>query len=161
MHLYERTYCPSVYVDRKKNKQTNFTTKVWNYQGESKKVKFKDVAYITCRKGYWRKANQIHQYFLDKCRGNLPEEDCNGRDLYVNGTDLKDLLQICQDLLKLKGKKFVETAEELLPTADGFFWGSTAYDKWYRADLRNTIKILKKLNLDDNWMVDYIYNANW
>ena len=162
MHLYERTYCPSVYVDRKKNKQTNFTTKVWNYQEESKKVKFKDVAYITCRKAYWRKANAIHQFFLDKCRGNIDESDCNGRDLVVNETDLKDLLDICETLLKLKGKKFKELAEELLPTADGFFWGSTKYDKYYRQDLRYTVKILKGLNLeDDSWLVDYIYNADW
>ena len=162
MHLYERTYCPSVYVGRKKDKQTNFTTKVWDYQENSKKVKFKDVAYITCRKAYWRKANAIHQFFLDKCRGNLDESDCNGRDLYVEKSDLKELKQICEELIKLKGKAFVKRAKELLPTADGFFWGLTEYNQYYKQNLKRTIKVLNGLNLEDgDWTVDYIYNADW
>ena len=158
MYLYERTYCPPSY--KGKRKATNFTTKVRWYDGTEKKVKFKDVVYITCRKGYWRKANAIHNFFLERCSRGLDEENCNGRDLAVYPEQLKELLGICEELLKLKGKAFKKRASELLPTAEGFFWGSTGYDKWYRQDLKETVKIIKSLNMDDN-LVDIIYNADW
>ena len=166
MYLYERTFCPNVYRSKGKNYQTNFTTKMWNYgeKPECEKRKFNDVAFITCRKGYWRKANAINRFFLDKCGRGLPDDDLNGRDLFVRDEYLVELRDICFELLKLKGKKFKVKAQELLPTADGFFWGSTVYDKWYRDDLKRTIKIINKLNLDktkDDWHIDYIYNADW
>ena len=161
MNLYERQYCPSVYC-KEKDKKTNFTTKVYNYDGTSKKTKFKNVAYIICRKGYWRKANEIHRFFLDRCTDNGNEWEYNGRDIVVSEEVLTELLNICQELLKLKGKKFKEEAKKKLPTSQGFFWGSYEYDKWYRQDLRNTIKILKSLDLPSkDYNIDFIYNANW
>ena len=36
-------------------------------------------------------------------------------------------------------------AEELLPTKDGFFWGSTEYDEWYFTQTSNTYKILNEV----------------
>ena len=159
MYLYERHYCPSSWAKNKRDtKKTNFTTKVYDWNGNSKKVKFKDVEYIICRKGYWRKANQIHKFFIDKCADGV--DDC--RDVYVEDRFLKDLRDICTELLKLKGKKFVQKAQELLPTTDGFFFGGTEYNKWYRRDLRQTIKIINGLNLDSyDYNVDYIYRASW
>ena len=160
MYLYERHYCPSTWAKNKPvKKKTNFTAKVYNWHdGTFKKVKFKDVEHITCRKGYWRKANEIHRFFVDKCADGV--DDC--REVVVETEVLKELRDICEQLLKLKGKAFEQKAQELLPTQDGFFFGGTQYDKWYRWDLRQTLKIIKGLNLDnDDYNVDYIYRASW
>jgi len=160
MYLYERTWCPRSYQLGKKIKKTNFTTNVYDLDGTTEKKKFNDVAYIYCRKGYWRKANAIHQFFLDKRKLDLSIDECNGEDIYITRADIEELQSICEQLLSLKGNKFKEKAKELLPVSQGFFWGSYEYDKWYRQDLKDTLKIIKGLNLDDP-RVDVIYNANW
>ena len=52
-------------------------------------------------------------------------------------------------------------AKELLPTCEGFFFGSTEYDEWYVDDLERTIEILEPLiNSEDKWS-DFIYEASW
>jgi hypothetical protein len=51
-------------------------------------------------------------------------------------------------------------AEELLPTASGFFFGSTEYNEWYIDDLKNTIEQLDKcLALPDD--VEFEYHSSW
>jgi hypothetical protein len=49
----------------------------------------------------------------------------------------------------------------LLPTADGFFFGSTDYDEYYWSEIEETAKGLEKvLKLDtDKW--DFYYRASW
>ena len=158
MYLYERTYCPNVWRNDKKSLRTDITANLYDYPEKKTRKKFKNVAYIYCRKGYWRKANAIHQFILDRCRGDLDIEDCNGRDLYVSDVCLEELRDICEDLLELKGKAFRERAAQLLPTSAGFFWGSYEYDKWYRQDVKYTLKLIKSLDLAH---CQYIYNADW
>lgn len=162
MYLYERHYLPSKSTKKGFMKTNQLTIKVPKCFGSEElvKKKLKNVKYIDCEVGYWRKANAIHQYFLDKCTNPNSDEDANGKDLFPSNTDLLELKQICLELLGCYGKKFKDKAEELLPTSSGFFWGGLEYDKWYRADLRNTIKIINKLHLDDPY-VTIVYNANW
>ena len=61
-----------------------------------------------------------------------------------------------------------EVCEDILPTEDGFFFGSTAYDKYYLDDINDTIKKLEKVVEDhkkiveagvDETAIDYIYRA--
>ena len=122
--------------------------------------RFEHVSYIVCFVGYFRKANAIHKYMVDKAGYDDDVEFTNGRDLRILKSDILELKEICLELLGLQGKKFKEKAKELLPTAEGFFWGSTEYNKWYREDLRNFVKMVNKLHLDDP-DVDVIYNADW
>lgn len=158
MYLYERHYLTSRGTKKGYTKSNQLTIKVPKEYGSTElvKKKLKNVKHIDCEVGYWRKANAIHQYFLDKC-GNGHD---NGVDLFPSNADLLELKQICLELLGYYGKKFQQKAAELLPTIDGFFWGSTEYDKYYRADLRNTVKIINKLHLDDEY-IQVVYNANW
>ena len=55
------------------------------------------------------------------------------------------------------------TAKDLLPTTEGFFFGSQDYDEYYFEDLIDTKALLDKIFSDesvfDNW--DFYYQASW
>lgn len=96
---------------------------------------------------YWRKANAIHRWFVD-----LSGEEDKCQKIYVSGKKLLELVDICKQILEDHSK-----AEELLPTQEGFFFGSTEYDEWYFDDLENTVKQLENVNSED----EFIYQASW
>lgn len=101
--------------------------------------------------GYWRKANAIHQWFVDRCAEGV--DDC--RQVYVDREDLQDLLNACEQVLEDHSK-----AEDLLPTCTGFFFGGTEYDEWYFKDLEYTRDLIKKLlTLDKDY--EFYYEASW
>jgi len=100
--------------------------------------------------GYWRKANAIHQWFVDNVQNGVDE--C--QESYVDPEKIKELLEICK-----KVKENHSLAEELLPTQNGFFFGSTKYDDWYFKDIDNTIEILEStLNEKEG---DFYYHSSW
>lgn len=86
--------------------------------------------------GYWRKANAIHQYLLG-CAGAEPD----AQEAWVYGHQLKTLKEDCETVLKDHSK-----AKELLPTCDGFFFGSTEYDDYYFEQLQKTIDIIDEID---------------
>lgn len=83
--------------------------------------------------GYWRKANQIHKWFVDKVQDGI--DDCEFHR-EVTEEDLEELINTCREVLETP-----ILAEELLPTQSGFFFGETSYDEYYFDDLKNTIEI--------------------
>ena len=106
---------------------------------------------IDLKVGYWRKANQIHQWFVD----NVQSGEDNCAEYCVDRDKLKELRDLCKLALKDKGK-----AEELLPTQSGFFFGSTEIDEWYFQDVNATIEIINKcLEMDDTWT--FKYQSSW
>ena len=96
---------------------------------------------------YWRKANQIHNWFIENCADGV--DDC--KPITVTEKDLVKLRELCKKVLKDHSK-----AKELLPTQEGFFFGSTDYDDWYYKDLEYTVKALK--DIDAGY---YEYTASW
>lgn len=100
--------------------------------------------------GYWRKANQIHKWFVDNIQGG--EDNCA---MYcLDKDDLKELQSICEEVLNNP-----EKAHELLPTEEGFFFGSQEYDEFYFYDIKETIEICKWcLERDFDW---FYYNSSW
>lgn len=109
---------------------------------------------------YWRKANQIHNWFVQNCQGGV--DDCERYVITV--ADLLKLKELCEKILTMtemrkemrylsfgarekeevdilyltdEGIKF---ASEHLPTRDGFFFGLTEYDDCYVWDLENTVE---------------------
>jgi hypothetical protein len=53
-----------------------------------------------------------------------------------------------------------ELANDLLPTIDGFFFGGKQYDKYYKEDLLNTIKICNVCQyIPDN--MEILYHSSW
>ena len=90
--------------------------------------------------GYWRKANAIHAWILNKCGPRDYDgeiiDDC--RDIFVPVEVLEELRNTCKAVLEDKTK-----AADLLPTQRGFFFGSTEYDEYYFDDLKDTINIIE------------------
>lgn len=112
--------------------------------------------------GYWRKANQIHNWFVANVQNGV--DDC--KPYYVSKDKLKELRELCLKVIEYRNEpitdKVKETLDELLPTVDGFFFGSTAYDDWYFSDIQNTLDILNEVDFtDDEYHVTYYYEASW
>lgn len=107
--------------------------------------------------GYWRKANHIHKWFVDKTQKGIDE--C--KESYVSKEQLQDLRVLCQMVLDEPDK-----AQELLPSESGFFFGSTEYDEWYMGATEHTIKVidnaLRIMEAEpDKWGLDIVYRASW
>lgn len=141
------------------------------------------ISYIETEVMYWRKANHIHKWFVDNCQdGN---DDCG--TYYISREKLNDLYSVCKEVIKsaklIPGKihngtqwkngkateLFIDgliisnpaTAEELLPTAEGFFFGGTDYDEYYLDDIKETAEMLEReLAIEDN-RADYYYHSSW
>lgn len=109
---------------------------------------------ITVKAMYWRKANAIHQWFVNKCQDG--DDDC--RYSRVDHDELIELRDLCQQVLEEP-----ERASELLPTQGGFFFGSTEYGEHYMEDLLNTVKglgrIINNPEFEKNW--EFYYHASW
>jgi len=80
---------------------------------------------------YFRKVNFVYAYFSNKLIDEVA---------WVEREDLIDLIDRCEKVLKDN-----DLAETLLPTQDGFFFGSTEYGKWYFQDVRDCKKQMSKL----------------
>ena len=101
--------------------------------------------------GYWRKANHIHNWFVRNVQGG--EDECKPH--YVSREHLQELRDTCERVLANR-----EQASELLPTASGFFFGSTDYDEHYFSDCEATIRIIDSaLELPESW--DFEYRSSW
>lgn len=104
---------------------------------------------------YWRKANQIHDWFVQ----NVQDGEDNCRPYYVNRDKLKELLDICEQVLDARTE---ETSKELLPVASGFFFGSSEYDEYYYEAIEETAEGLTKLLLNPAFEgMDFYYQASW
>lgn len=101
--------------------------------------------------GYWRKANQIHAWFVEYCQDGID----NCATYYVSGEDLECLLNKCKKVIANP-----ERAKEILPTdISGCFFGSDEYDEYYFADIRETIEICEWALAQD---FDYFeYHSSW
>ena len=99
---------------------------------------------------YWRKANEIHRWFVENCQGG--EDDC--RETYVDIDQLKELLSLINRVFENKDK-----APELLPTASGFFFGGTDYDESYFQELTDTKEMIEKELTKPP--ADYYYHSSW
>lgn len=108
---------------------------------------------------YWRKANAIHKYFVDKCADGVDE--CQRID--VNLKDIEELVDLCAQVLNDH-----TLAPELLPTYDGFFFGSTDYDDYYFDRVKYTHDVCSKIVIfmetkrkNGNYDWDIVYQSSW
>lgn len=104
--------------------------------------------------GYWRKANHIHQFFENELEGDV--NDCNKH--YFDVDLLTKLREICESIMEDKSK-----AELLLPTQDGFFFGSLEYDDYYYETTEYTIRLIQKLEeaYEEGKISGFAYEASW
>lgn len=176
MYLTKKNYVGAEYEHR------NVTGKIdIKIDGKKLPINFKKVSYIEERAGYWRKANQIHKWFVDNVQDG--EDDC--KEYYVAAEKLEELLTICKDIkekcglmdgvvqngytfnehgkqpIMEDGKMMTnqEYAHEKLPTTSGFFFGGTDYDQYYMQDIDDTIEILEDCLKDTGG--EYYYSSSW
>ena len=154
-----------------------YTIKYWDWDTEHKYPN----SMIMEQVGYWRKANHIHNWFVENIQDD--EDDCNYHR-EVTKKDLEDLLDVCETVVansKLINGKIINgysydgnfnkvchyedgqiiedstIAEKLLPTQSGFFFGGTEYDEWYLNDVKDTIDIIKKVLETTDFETQMIY----
>lgn len=119
-------------------------------------INFDKIVCIEEETGYWRKANAIHNWFVENVQGGV--DDCE--KYYVSTDNLKSLLDTVNTVLdSIKSESSPETAKSLLPTTEGFFFGSKSYDEWYFQDLEYTKEILESALKDENG--EYYYQSSW
>jgi hypothetical protein len=110
-----------------------------------------EVQEIVIKAAYWRKANQIHRWFVENVQEGT--DDCG--HYYVSRQNLIDLKELCNKIIANK-----DLASTDLPTESGFFFGATEYDDWYYNDLSETVEMIDKaLTLDQQW--DFEYHSSW
>lgn len=78
--------------------------------------------------GYFRKVNFLIPFF----ESQLGYEIRNLSKVKIYKEDAEELLRRCNAVLSDHSK-----AEELLPTQEGFFFGSTDYDEYYFEDVES------------------------
>jgi hypothetical protein len=112
-------------------------------------VKYR-VTEVSIEAMYWRKANQIHDWFVQNVQDGI--DDCER--YFVSRTMLEKLLVDCQAALDQKDGT-------ILPPSEGFFFGSTEVDADYWNDIERTAAgiSLALTDLGDDW--DFEYRASW
>jgi hypothetical protein len=116
------------------NKSFNAIVEAFEMEDVIDKTGFAGIS-VDFPMGYWRKANQIHNWFVQ----NVQDGEDNCGSYYVTRDQLEELKELCINVLANK-----ELAEDLLPTGAGFFFGSTTYDEYYYGDLNDTIGIITR-----------------
>ena len=107
---------------------------------------FKDI-------GYWRKANQIHNWFVEHVQNGVDECQLS----IVSKEQLENLLEAANHVLKHQ-----EKADDVLPTRGGFFFGATDYDEYYVAQVKETIRIITKVLQKTDFEKEIIfYRSSW
>lgn len=184
MYLTKKTYIGAEYEHR----NIKGTVEI-SQDGKKLPIKFNRISCIDEKVGYWRKANQIHKWFVDNVQDG--EDDCGNYS--VSKEQLLELLEICRKVKDASvlqtglvnngytienGKKTpeveigkvmvrAETAQELLPTQSGFFFGNTDYNEYYMADINDTIEIIEAIVKEesasgkDYWEGEYYYSSSW
>jgi hypothetical protein len=149
MYLTKKTYIGANYEFNEIGGTLELTR-----EGSPIPIKLNRVVSIDERIGYWRKANQIHNWFVENVQGG--EDDC--KQYYVELEQLKQLVEVCKSVVD-----DISLAEELLPTRKGFFFGAYEYDEYYIQDLEDTIEMLTPVieELEQSKHADIYYQSSW
>lgn len=134
--------------------------------------------------GYWRKANQIHHWFvenvqngIDECQASFVSKEqlhslldtckfvkasCNlAPDTITNGYRVTDrgMEPIFQEGMLIEDPFIAQTC---LPTVSGFFFGGVEYDQYYVQDIDETIAILERVLAETDFEKEEVYyRSSW
>jgi hypothetical protein len=104
---------------------------------------------VTC--AYWRKANQIHNWFVT----NIQKDIDNCGEYYVSHERLLELKTICE-------QAYNEKNPNILMPLDGPFFGGKDVDQYYWGDIKDTIEQLNRiLALPDFKELSFTYQSSW
>lgn len=140
MYLYKRTFVDENH--KKKNVKGRIQIRA---NCEPISIKLGKVTHITELVGYWRKVNQIHNWFVDQIQEG---KDDIRHEWHVPYEKLMELKSVCE--------KVIETKDvSLLPTRTGLFFGPINFDELYFKELKYTINLLNNMDKD----CSYYYKA--
>ena len=160
MYLTKRTYIGAEYDFREVGGNIDITIK-----GEPVNINFNRVQTIIEKIGYWRKANQIHNWFVQNVQDG--EDDC--MEHRVSREQFQSLLDDVNAVLSARDTPEEKGAiEDLLPPTSGFFFGSNEIDDWYWGDVENTKHLIESVlaEMDEDeknsqmW-TNYYYQSSW
>lgn len=99
---------------------------------------------------YWRKANQVREFF----NRTVGVENCELS--FVTKEHLVELVATCEQVLYCP-----ELADNFLPTSSGFFFGNTSYNDWYFMQLEDTIEGVRKVIAETDWETQEVAYFEW
>lgn len=149
MYLSKKSYVKQ-WSFQKKNHEVDV-----KYDGEDRlDIKPERVSEIVEEVMYWRKANHIHGWFVEKIQGGMDE--C--QESHVGLDDLIELKDLCKKVLETKNT-------DLLPITGGFFFGRMEVDDFYWEDTKATVdaieSILAEKRPDGATAPSFYYQASW
>jgi hypothetical protein len=182
MYLYKKTYVKNWEHNPPETKHT-FEIKRGGVLRND--IKPERICYITEEVAYWRKFNALHGWFVNECGDG--EDDC--KEVYVDESKIEELLVLLKQVQeKLNNSKIITTTAkdwrgedvevkvyecadevvDLFPPTQGFFFGGSDIDEWYKQDVDNTIEVLEELVKENEqgkelglYGGDYYYRASW
>ena len=176
MYLYKKSYVQNWDHHEPKEKHT-ITVKLGENIRED--IKPERITFIVEEVGYWRKFNALHYWFVDNCQNGVDD----GGEHYVSVNDLKELLDTLNQVKNLLDKsKLVskvltdrvgkeitvecyeceDEVRNILPPKDGFFFGGTEIDQYYKDSIDRSIDIIQELiNESDKYSCEFHYHASW
>ena len=92
MFLEETIYIGAEYEHRKVTGSINISV-----NKVKQNLKVKNLSSLSYRVAYWRKANSIHNWFVNECQGGIDE--CQRTNVY--GTKLLELVDLCNKALSI------------------------------------------------------------
>lgn len=120
--------------------------------GSSRESKVKSIGIDIM---YWRKANAIHEFFVDTVQ--YGDDDC--KRYLVEDEQLQELIELCKQELNARG---TDEAGTFLEPAEGFFFGSKDLDDYYYDELQRTADGLTKfLESELSKRCDIYYQSSW
>ena len=178
MYLSKKTYVKQWSHDKP---EEQFEVSVKRGGKPFKKIESSRVSYVTEELMYWRKANQIHGWFVHNTQEVVEEVK-----YYVTKEDLQNLLDVCKQVLDVMAKSKMKTVQvrsgwsggeetysdvetydcedeirELLPPTEGFFYGSYEIDEWYKNNIEETVEFLERELPKSDEHDDFEYYASW
>ena len=108
---------------------------------------------IDGERAYWRKANQIRAWLVSKA-GYPYGHNC---EVYpLSKETLENLLSDCKKVLNDHS-----CAPQIMPTSEGFFFGSTEYDEDYFRDIEYTVDVLSEILEETDFNKETIAYFEW
>ena len=178
MYLSKKTYVKQ-WDFKKPEEQFQVTVKLGGKKFDG--VKPERISYVTEELMYWRKANQIHGWFVNN--GSEILEEVSYR---LTFEDLQNLLDTCKqvlDILNKSEKKVIQVrsgwsggeeiysdvevfdcedeVSDLLPPTQGFFYGSDELGEWYKESILETVEFLERGLPKCTEYDEFEYYASW
>ena len=146
MYLYAKKF---IWTDFQKQEQqlTEFAENPLTLDLVEAGITKPKIRYITIEAAYWRKAHEIHQWFVQNVQDNIDE--CQIYDVELD--QLIQLKEICQNIILIPS-----AAPQLLPLS----YVNSGYDDWYFQQLKQTVQQIEECEkYPQSWQ--FQYRASW